>query len=57
MEALQYMRVNESGKTETTCNNCLIPLMGPEEVWVSQEEKYFCCRECVDQYDTAQLAY
>jgi hypothetical protein len=57
MEALQYMRVNESGKKETVCNNCMINLMGPEEAWVSKEDKYFCCSECVEQYAIAQLAY
>lgn len=55
MEALQYKRVNESGKTKTVCNNCTTNLMGSEEAWVSKEDKYFCCWQCVEQYSNSQL--
>ena len=57
MEALQYMRVHESGKSDTVCINCMTILYGPEEAWVSDDDKYFCCRECVEQYEVVQRGY
>ena len=57
MEVLQYMRVHESGKSDTVCINCMTILYGPEEAWVSDDDKYFCCRECVEQYEVVQRGY
>jgi hypothetical protein len=57
METLEYMRVEETGKDQTTCSYCMVALFGPEEAWVSKKDRYFCCRECVEQYDIVQLGY
>ncbi len=57
MEFFCHMKVQESGKTEAYCIYCVSTILGPENAWVTKGGKYFCCWECIEEYEITQRSY
>ncbi len=57
METFCHIQVDESGKSETYCNYCMCAIFGFEKAWVSKNGRYFCCWECIEEYEAVQRSY
>ena len=57
MEIFCHIQMQESGKAKAYCTNCVITILGSETVWLIKRGKYFCCWECIEEYEITQRSH
>lgn len=57
MKIFCYIQLDNSKNSITYCNYCINPIYCSEDALISKEGKYFCCWDCIEEYDMVQRAY